>query len=732
MYPHIKETQNGADCDLADILECVRAGKWKEKIEALQQKIKDGATPKAIETLKTKLPYFAGSGTFSVRNNDGLKVHSGKLIIDFDKLENLQETREKLTSDKYSEYVFHSCTGRGLAVVVSIDPLKHLESFLFLEKYYSTTYGLTIDKSCKDVSRPRYISYDPDLYHNPDCAFVTLPSALIDGDEEKYNWVLNVHNKKESFIEGNRHHYLMVLAFFLNKCGVSQEYTTGKFLSDFTNEDKGTDEVTKIITYAYKNHLDFGTFAISKKTSDLPDEFSEGIKKIFAFAYKVNSSGRKYNDGDINSMCAEHLISKDAVRGIFEKVKRDAVDEWNLDSKPEIYKIELFIKKRYDIIKNEVSQQVEFKEKGTDKYENLNSDTINRELQYAQFKFPLDKIKSLMRSNYVAKYNPFVSYFESLPAWPDNGVDHITELADYVTTDNQKFWRIQFKKALVRSIACSVEHKENRIVMTMIGGNQETGKTSFIRFLCPPELKAYYTEAAMDGGKDSDIQLSENFMWNLEELSALSNIEVNKLKAIISKSIVKQRHSYDAHAQSNPRRVNFWASTNKDEFLTDDQNTRWVCFNVKSINHNYGNYKANIYEIDIKNVWAQAYALYHSGFDYTLSAEECAERDAINKMYELSSTEKNLILTYYKPCAAGQGNFMHTTDFLMELQKKTDNKVKINEYAIPKALKQIGFVQHVKKVSGRPVRGYWAALRGASPGQSEMNYDADPDAPKPF
>ncbi len=731
IYPHIKETTNGVVCELADILESIREGQWKDKIVALQDAVKAGANEKTLGALKSRLPYFTGSGTFGAnRDLNNFLTHSGKLIVDFDKVEDLPNARQILTTDKYSEYVFSSCTGRGYAVVVSIDPLRHLESFLFLEAYYLKTYNLKLDKSCKDIPRPRYISYDPDLFHNPHAAPVRLPSPSIDSDDEKYNWVVNVINKKHAYVEGNRHNYLVILAHFLNKCGVSEGHALSQMISDFSNADKSDKEIEKIVAYCYKNQIDFGTFTINKKTKDLPPEFSKGIKNVFKHAHGANQAGREYTEDDILSCCKQHLLSIDIVRGIFEKVAKDHADEFDLDSQPDIYKIELFIKKKWEIVRNEVLMQLEARERATEKeFSTLNIDTISRELQYINFKFPLDKLKSLFRSNYIENYNPFLKYFEGLTMPAEGEPDHIKALASHITVDNQEFWESQFKKSLVRSIACSLEGRENRIVMTLIGGQQETGKTNFIRFLCPDELKKYYTEASMDGGKDSDIQLSENFLWNLDELSSLSNVEVNKLKATISKSIVKQRASYAAHAESHPRRVNFWASTNKDEFLTDDQNTRWLCFNVKSINHNYNNFKTNVRNIDINKVWAQAYALYHSGFDYTLSKEEASQRDAINKSYELSSTEKELILTYYRVAKPGQGEFKHVTDIFIELNNKTDNKLHLKPFMISKAMKQIGFNSTIKRVAGKPVRGYYVAAAEIMPGDNFIRYDKATDKP---
>jgi hypothetical protein len=334
-------------------------------------------------------------------------------------------------------------------------------------------------------------------------------------------------------------------------------------------------------------------------------------------------------------------------------------------------------------------------------------------------------LRSLLQSDYVPVRNPIREYFEALPEWDENEEpDYITELAKFVSTDNDPFWHIQFKKALVRNIACTLDYVENRVIVVLVQPDQNTGKTSFIRFLVPPELSAYYTETAMDGGKDSDIQLSENFIWNLEELAALHNNEINKLKATISKSVVKQRGPYQQFAESNPRRVNFWASTNKSEFLTDDQNTRWLCFNVTSISHDYNNKITGVRKVNIKNVWAQAYTLYKRGlnyttkhttqgpvivpgFNYNLTKEESEIRDIANKTYELTSVEKDLVITNFVNLGQGKGSFLSYTEILIHLQKSVDDKLKLNIHAVAKAMRQLGFANGSKKEGGYTYKGFW-------------------------
>lgn len=63
---------------------------------------------------------------------------------------------------------FVSVSGEGLAVAARIEPGKHLESFHGLVEHFRREYELEADLPCKDVSRLRFVSYDPGATYNAD------------------------------------------------------------------------------------------------------------------------------------------------------------------------------------------------------------------------------------------------------------------------------------------------------------------------------------------------------------------------------------------------------------------------------------------------------------------------------------------------------------------------------------------------------------------------------------
>ena len=63
-------------------------------------------------------------------------------------------------------YLGRSCSGKGLFGIIPVtEKEKHLEHFLALEKDF-LNMNIILDKSCKDITRLRFYSYDNEAYYN--------------------------------------------------------------------------------------------------------------------------------------------------------------------------------------------------------------------------------------------------------------------------------------------------------------------------------------------------------------------------------------------------------------------------------------------------------------------------------------------------------------------------------------------------------------------------------------
>ncbi len=491
-------------------------------------------------------------------------------------------------------------------------------------------------------------------------------------------------------------------------------------------QDQAPNEITTITaeTFIKNDFIQSAKYVEFDETPEVQqartDQEKDNWREIYSFVHAVNKAGRQWSETDIKHLCERFYFSLDKVRAVFVRVFEANKDDFGIDDKPEIYKVENFLRKNWDFVKNEVTQRSEYKPKNHEgEFIKLNVDSLYRKLQHVRFNFSIDKVKSLLRSDFVDTYNPFIDYFESLPAW-ERDIDHIGNLANFVTTTDQDFHVTQFRKMLVRCVGCALYGVENRFVYVFVGEKQEKGKSTFIRFLNPFGVK-YYTEAPIRDNKDTYFSFSENFIYNLEELASLSNIEVNHLKSIISMTTIKERKAYAVDAEEQPRRTNFFGSTNKNEFLTDTENTRWLCVNVIDIDWNYKS------KIDIHAVWSQAFSLYHDPeYNQSLTAEEMASRDLANKTFEISDLEKDLIKQCFEVTDTS-GQFYSLPDIISTLSDKFGGKP-LNSRFIGKSMVQLGFIADVQRINGHKTRGYYVNLRTTA---NYVNGEEPPKYQKP-
>ena len=79
IFKDLFETAAGFDREVNVIFDRIKTGKSKVLIEQIRK-----ADKPTRDRLKKKLPSICFSGTFSQRNLQGLKQHSGLICLDFD------------------------------------------------------------------------------------------------------------------------------------------------------------------------------------------------------------------------------------------------------------------------------------------------------------------------------------------------------------------------------------------------------------------------------------------------------------------------------------------------------------------------------------------------------------------------------------------------------------------------------------------------------------------------
>ena len=271
-----------------------------------------------------------------------------------------------------------------------------------------------------------------------------------------------------------------------------------------------------------------------------------------------------------------------------------------------------YIADRMDLRYNSVRLVTEFRYRGEEVYQ-IFSDRERASLliemkEERPFHFAKSDYELYISSGRVPEFDPYKSYLENLPPW--DGEDRIKQIAEYIKVEDTPQYNFawQFKKWLVRVVKCALEPNYfNKQILVLVGGEQNTGKTTFCRWLCPPELHDYWSEEN-PSGKDESIQLASNFYILYDELVKLNKASEAEIKTTLSKTIIKYRPPYARTEQNFTRRCSFMGTTNPTEFLTDPTgNVRFLAWAVKSIDFNYE-------RIDRSQLYAQVYHLYKADF----------------------------------------------------------------------------------------------------------------------
>lgn len=236
-------------------LDRIKKGKSKSKCE----EIRNTLDKEKAQKLKQSLPAVCFSGKFTAnRKDEDLIEHSGLIILDFDKLDNLRDKQTEIINYDFIHACWVSPSGNGLKALVRIaDPRKHKEHFESLREIFPE-----LDKSGSNVSRLCFESYDPDIYYYPDSEIYTkykTVEKIIErvGSSDEYETFIKLikwlSNKNEAFVSGERNNFIFKLACACCKFGIN-EFSCGNMIgSEFlVNSQFSQSECARTIKSAYR------------------------------------------------------------------------------------------------------------------------------------------------------------------------------------------------------------------------------------------------------------------------------------------------------------------------------------------------------------------------------------------------------------------------------------------------------------------------------------------------
>ena len=149
--------------------------------------------------------------------------------------------------------------------------------------------------------------------------------------------------------------------------------------------------------------------------------------------------------------------------------------------------------------------------------------------------------------------------------------------------------------------------------------------------------------------KDHLLQLSSCLLINLDEFDSLNSNRLADLKRIITQDSVNERKAFDIQNYTFVRRASFAASTNNPYCLQDIGENRRILFNkVHHIDYHYA--------VPYEGLYAQALALYRSGFRFWYEGDEVANLNRRNERFRLKDPVEENLFHYYRAARPGELN----------------------------------------------------------------------------
>ena len=165
----------------------------------------------------------------------------------------------------------------------------------------------------------------------------------------------------------------------------------------------------------------------------------------------------------------------------------------------------------------------------------------------------------------------------------------------------------------------------------------------------------------------------------MSELGAtMRKADREALKDFVTKQDATFRPAYGRHAPVKPALASFIGTVNFEGALLFDPtgNRRFWPVTLAGLDWNYSQ------DVDVNQLWAQAYALYQSGESWQFSTEERAAHAEIVQTYEVEDILSGYVQEYFRVEPGNEALFMTTTEIISTLRKPEGADLKGSEKAL--------------------------------------------------
>jgi predicted P-loop ATPase len=640
------------------------------KIEQLVEQMKVETKAQLVSAMREVLPYILPGdkndyvqkvpkllpAAAFIRKNGIMTMseYNGIVMLQVNNLSGLMEAdavKERVKELPQTYLAFTGSSGKSVKIWVRFTypddllpvgreqaELFHAHAYRLAVKFYQPQLPFDID--LKEPSLEQYcrLTYDPDLYFNPEAMPIYMKQPMAMPTEMTYREQVQTEaSPLQRLAPGYESHHALSVLFEAAFARALDEQQDGYSLGD---------DIHSLLVCLAGHCFRAG----------IPEEDT------------VRWTRAHYR------LPEDDFLIRETVRNVYRTSKGFADKSSLLPEQLFVMQMDEFMKRRYEFRFNQLTSQVECRQRNSFDFYFRPVDrrlmaSITMNAQYEGLKLWDKDVVRYLNSDRVPLYQPVEEFLYGLPHW--DGKDHIGDLAKRVPCDNPH-WAQLFRRWFLSMVAHwrGMGKSHANSTSPILVGPQAYRKSTFCRLILPPCLQAYYTDSIdFSRKRDAELYLNRFLLINMDEFDQIGITQQPFLKHILQKPVVNTRRPNASAVEELRRYASFIGTSNHKDLLTDTSGSRrYLGVEVTGVID-------VVRPVDYEQLYAQAMAaLYHNERYWFDEKEEAIMMEA-NQEFEQSPVIEQLFLVYYRVAEDDEeGEWMLAADILQRIQKASKMK----------------------------------------------------------
>lgn len=620
---------------MEEIVAWVKDERTRDKLALFREKLRR-AYPDKRYPFTRKLPQLLFAGTF---RKGELKEYNGWILLEINRLKSIEEAlslKQKIVEYPQTLFAMIGSSGRSVKFVVAYTypdgslprsrtdaEVFHAHAYRHALKTYEPRLSYPIELKRPVLEMGCRLSYDADVYYNPDVLSIHLEQPVAMPDESAYQerFEKRVPVPVESAGQTLYDQYRYV--------AIQYEFALQRALEEHGSLSIKVDFKPLLVT--------LGRLC-----------FAAGVEEEDCVKWTMLYLGNLISEVEIRETLRQsYRLASDSDFGCTSLYKPEQLQS---------LKMEEFMNRRYDFRYNLMAGGPEYREKNTFCFDYrpvtdrvLNSIALNAQKEGLQL-WDRD-VRRFVFSDRIPDYAPIEDYLTRLPVW--DGKDRIRPLAARIPCDNVR-WEQLFYTWFLSMVAHwqGRDKQHGNSLSPLLVGGQGCGKSTFCFNLLPSDLNKYYTDSIdFSKKRDAELYLTRFGLINIDEFDQVSARHQGFLKHLLQKPVVNVRKPHATQVESVKRYASFIATSNHTDLLGDPSGSRrFICIEVKGLID-------NDQPIDYLQLYAQAVAALKNNERYWLTHEEEVSQMQANEAFQQRPLFEDLFFSILSSRFAQGGRF---------------------------------------------------------------------------